>query len=54
MSLKAGSAAGSLRRAITDRRSQRARMTWRKLGMILKRFPLPRPTIRVQSWARAA
>jgi RNA-directed DNA polymerase len=36
-----------------DRRSQRARMNWNRFGLILDRFPLPRPTIRVQIWARA-
>jgi RNA-directed DNA polymerase len=36
-----------------DRRSQRARMNWDRFGLILDRFPLPRPTIRVQIWARA-
>jgi hypothetical protein len=36
-----------------DRRSQRARMNWDRFGLILDRFPLRRPTIRVQIWARA-
>jgi len=29
-----------------DRRSQRARMTWAKFTMLLKRYPLPRPRVR--------
>ena len=36
-----------------DRRSQRARMNWKRFGELLGRFPLPRATIRVQLWARA-
>jgi len=35
------------------RRSQRARMTWKKFGEILKALPLPDPTIRVQVWGVA-
>ena len=35
-----------------DRRSQRARMTWERFQQLLERFPLPRPVIRVQLWAR--
>lgn len=35
------------------RRSQRAKLTWEKFGQILKKFPLPEPTIRVQIWAKA-
>jgi len=33
-----------------NRRSQRARMTWKRFEELLKDFPLPRPTIRVQLW----
>lgn len=36
-----------------DRRSQRARMNWKRFRAVLERFPLPRPTIRVQIWAQA-
>jgi RNA-directed DNA polymerase len=32
------------------RRSQRARMTWTRFHDLLRSFPLPRPTIRVQIW----
>jgi group II intron reverse transcriptase/maturase len=32
------------------RRSQRARMTWKRFKDLLRDFPLPRPTIRVQIW----
>jgi RNA-directed DNA polymerase len=32
------------------RRSQRARMTWARFKDLLRSFPLPRPTIRVQIW----
>lgn len=47
----------SLRRAIErawrkwlDRRSQRARMSWRRYNELLLAFPLPAATIRVQIW----
>jgi group II intron reverse transcriptase/maturase len=33
-----------------NRRSQRARMTWRRFKELLARFPLPAPRIRVQIW----
>ena len=33
------------------RRSQRGRMTWMRFKDLLRDFPLPRPTIRVQIWA---
>lgn len=33
-----------------DRRSQRARMTWKRFQDLLRDFPLPKPTIRVQIW----
>jgi group II intron reverse transcriptase/maturase len=33
------------------RRSQRGRLKWRQMRDILKAFPLPRPSIRVQLWA---
>jgi group II intron reverse transcriptase/maturase len=33
-----------------DRRSQRARMSWKRLKAILKVYPLPATTIRVQIW----
>jgi RNA-directed DNA polymerase len=33
-----------------NRRSQRARMSWERFRDLLKDFPLPRPTIRVQIW----
>jgi group II intron reverse transcriptase/maturase len=36
-----------------NRRSQRRRLTWQRFGDLLKVFPLPKPTIRVQIWARA-
>lgn len=36
-----------------NRRSQRARMNWERFNSVLRRFPLPRPTIRVQFWAQA-
>lgn len=32
------------------RRSQRTRMTWERFVEMLKRFPLPRPSIRVRIW----
>jgi RNA-directed DNA polymerase len=32
------------------RRSQRTRLTWERLLELLKRFPLPRPRIRVRIW----
>lgn len=33
------------------RRSQRARMNWERFTAILRRFPLPRPSVRVVLWA---
>jgi group II intron reverse transcriptase/maturase len=33
------------------RRSQRTRMTWTRFNDLLKVFPLPKPTVRVQLWA---
>lgn len=45
--------AGRCWRKWLDRRSQRARMNWKRFRELLARFPLPRPTIRVQIWARA-
>jgi RNA-directed DNA polymerase len=33
------------------RRSQRGYMTWTRFEELLRRYPLPRPTIRVQLWA---
>lgn len=33
------------------RRSQRARMNWTSFEALLRQFPLPRPTIRVQLWS---
>jgi len=33
-----------------DRRSQRARMTWKRFKQLLAAHPLPRPTIRVRIW----
>ena len=33
-----------------SRRSQRCTMTWERFGHVLKRFPLPAPSIRVQIW----
>jgi group II intron reverse transcriptase/maturase len=35
-----------------NRRSQRARLNWKRFEAILRRFPLPRPRIKVQLWAR--
>jgi hypothetical protein len=32
------------------RRSQRTRMTWARFNDLLKVFPLPKPTVRVQLW----
>lgn len=34
-----------------DRRSQRARMNWKRFNELLKRFPLPAPRIKVQIWS---
>ena len=34
-----------------DRRSQRARMKWKRFEELLRRFPLPAPRIKVQIWA---
>jgi group II intron reverse transcriptase/maturase len=46
-----------LRHAVTrawrkwlHRRSQRARMYWKRFRELLKRYPLPRPRVRVQIW----
>jgi RNA-directed DNA polymerase len=36
-----------------NRRSQRRRLNWKRFHEYLVRFPLPRPTIRVQIWAAA-
>lgn len=36
-----------------DRRSQRARMNWERFGHVLRRFPFPRASVRVQIWLRA-
>lgn len=33
------------------RRSQRGRITWERFAAIERRFPLPRPTVRVRLWA---
>lgn len=33
-----------------DRRSQRARMSWRRFKQVLARFPLPEPQVRVRIW----
>lgn len=33
-----------------DRRSQRARMNWKRFRELLRRFPLPAPRIKVQIW----
>jgi group II intron reverse transcriptase/maturase len=35
-----------------QRRSQRTRLNWQRFKDILKAFPLPRPSIRVQLWAK--
>ena len=35
-----------------QRRSQRTRLNWRRYKDILKAFPLPRPSIKVQLWAK--
>lgn len=37
-------------RSWLDRRSQRARMTWKRFRELLTRYPLPAPRIRVQIW----
>jgi RNA-directed DNA polymerase len=34
------------------RRSQRSRLNWARFALILQRFPLPRPRLTVQLWAR--
>ena len=34
------------------RRSNRTRLNWQRFGDLLRAFPLPRPSIRVQLWAR--
>lgn len=36
-----------------DRRSQRARMSWKRFKALLRIFPLPRPTKRIELWATA-
>jgi RNA-directed DNA polymerase len=33
------------------RRSQRGRISWERFAAIERRFPLPRPTVRVRLWA---
>jgi RNA-directed DNA polymerase len=33
-----------------DRRSQRARMNWRRFNQLLRRYPLRKPDLRVQIW----
>jgi len=33
-----------------DRRSQRARMNWKRFNELLQRYPLPTPTIKVRIW----
>lgn len=35
-----------------QRRSQRTRLNWQRFEDLLKAFPLPRPSIRVQLWAK--
>jgi hypothetical protein len=35
-----------------NRRSQRARMSWKRFGELIKAHPLPAPQIRVQIWNR--
>jgi RNA-directed DNA polymerase len=34
------------------RRSQRTRLNWQRFEDLLKAFPLPRPCIKVQVWAK--
>lgn len=34
------------------RRSNRTRLNWRRFGDLLRAFPLPRPSIKVQLWAK--
>jgi RNA-directed DNA polymerase len=34
-----------------SRRSQRTRLTWQRFAQLLRVFPLPRPSIKVQLWA---
>jgi RNA-directed DNA polymerase len=34
-----------------DRRSQRARMTWKRFDEVLRAHPLPQPSVRVRIWA---
>jgi group II intron reverse transcriptase/maturase len=34
------------------RRSNRTRLNWQRFGDLLRAFPLPRPSIKVQLWAR--
>lgn len=36
-----------------QRRSQQRHLNWQRFGEILKRYPLPRPRIKVQIWATA-
>ncbi len=35
-----------------QRRSQRTRLTWQRFKDLLKAFPLPRPSVKVQLWAQ--
>jgi len=37
-------------RAWLNRRSQRAAMTWDRFRALLRAYPLPRPTVRIQIW----
>lgn len=55
-----GRALRSLRYAVTrvwrkwlDRRSQNARMTWKRFGELMRARPLPAATVRVSIWATA-
>jgi hypothetical protein len=34
------------------RRSNRSRLTWQRFGDLLRAFPLPRPCVKVQLWAK--
>jgi RNA-directed DNA polymerase len=34
------------------RRSNRSRLTWQRFGDLLRAFPLPRPRVKVQLWAK--
>ena len=42
--------AGRIWRRWLDRRSQRARMTWKRMNELLRRLPLPRPRVVVDLW----